>query len=151
MFQPLRYCIVGLLLSLSLNGPAWAGLVVTDAWIAAAPPGVRTMAGYFTATNDGTEDVRILGASSRDFRRIELHTVVTDGEMHGMRPVEEIAVPPGDAVFLAPGERHLMLIDGGCDLQAGDSVFVKLRTAEGDEIPVTFKVRHRDPTGTHHH
>ena len=130
--------------------PAFAELLISDAWIAAAPPGVRTMAGYFSVANEGAHDSHIVGATSPDFERIELHAVVSDGQMHGMRELEQITVPAGDTISLAPGERHLMLIDGGCHLKSGDSVFVKLRLSDNVTLPVTFEVRSRDTAAAAH-
>lgn len=146
--RPLRFLCVFLVWGASW--PVLAELLVSDAWIAAAPPGVRTMAGYVKVANQSSRDIDLIRATSPDFERVEFHAVVRDGQMHGMRALERITVPAGGEISLAPGERHLMLIDGGCHLKNGDSVFVKFHLSDDTALPVTFKVRHRGTAAAAH-
>ncbi len=131
------------LLALCVAMPSFGEVVVSNAWIASSPPGGRAMAGYFTAHNNGTTDVRILKAASPDFERIELHTVVHEGELHRMQPADGITVPAGDNVVLQPGELHLMLIGPSCQLKEGDKVFIRLTLEDGAQVPATFEIRPR--------
>ncbi|MES2713294.1 MAG: copper chaperone PCu(A)C, partial [Pseudomonadota bacterium] len=54
-----------------------------------------TGAGYLSIRNNGAAEDRLLGASTPAARSVELHTMLRDGEVMRMRPVEVIAVAPG--------------------------------------------------------
>ncbi|MFC4729249.1 copper chaperone PCu(A)C [Coralloluteibacterium thermophilus] len=86
-------------------------LHLVDGWLAPAPPVAPVRAGYLTIHNAGSEPVEIEGVSSPAFARVELHATEESGGVSRMRRLDAIEVAPGEALELAPGGLHLMLMD----------------------------------------
>ena len=98
-----------------------------DGWVRAAPPTARVLAGYGVFRNASSAPMRIDGASSGDFARVELHEMdMTDGVMR-MRKRDTLDVPADGRVALAPGALHLMLFEPRRLLAAGDTVEIEFR------------------------
>lgn len=84
--------------------------------------------------------VRILGVEVEGAGRAELHeTTLQDGMMR-MRPVEVVALGPGEVRAFAPGGLHVMLLELASPPVAGDTVQVRL-LVEGAEPAPTFTAR----------
>ena len=122
-------------------GLATAGeLVVRDAWIRSGPPGAP-LAGYATFENAGKEPLRIAGAESAAFERVELHEMrMADGMMR-MRKLAGLDVAPGSPVAFEPGGDHLMLHGAQAALAPGDAVEIDFVDAAGTRTTVRFEVR----------
>jgi copper(I)-binding protein len=133
-------------------GSAAAGpLTVTDAWIRATPPGAATAAAYLTITNTGAAD-RLLGAATPAARGAELHTHVEEGGLHRMVHLTDgIELPAGEALRLAPGGLHVMLVDLATPLTPGKTVMLSLRFAAAGELAIEVPVvdGRASPTATH--
>ena len=98
-------------------------------------------AGYVTIRTD-TADV-LTGATSEGFDVVELHeTTTVDGAMR-MRPVERIDLPAGQTVTLAPGGRHLMLLNAREDVVEGGSLTVLLQFGSGKSVAFDLPVERR--------
>jgi copper(I)-binding protein len=117
-----------------------AGLAVDDAWIRSGPPGAP-LAGYATFANGDAEALRIVGATSPAFERVELHEMrMADGVMQ-MRKLDFFEVPAGAAVAFEPGADHLMLHGARSPLAPGDEVSIEFVDAAGRRTTVPFEVR----------
>lgn len=126
----------------SCSAPARAdGVRVEDAWIRAAPPGARVLAGYARVVNDGTAAVRILAAHGADFESVVLHEMRMDQGMMRMRALESIEVPAHGSVAFVPGGTHLMLNAPKRALRIGDETVVEFRIAGGESFSATLVVR----------
>ncbi|HSQ70490.1 MAG TPA: copper chaperone PCu(A)C [Steroidobacteraceae bacterium] len=126
---------------------------VSDAWARATPPGATVGAVYMTILGGDGGD-RLLGAATDRAGAVELHTVVDDGGMARMRPIEYLDLPAGERTQLAPQGTHLMLIDLQSPLVAGDEFTLTLRFAAAGEHEVTVVVRPAtagDEHGEHRH
>ena len=127
-----------------LATPAAHALEVRDARTPEPPPGAPVLAGYMALHNGGDDAVVVTGASSAAFEHVELHdTEVEDGQAT-MFEVEQIEVPPGGAVELAPRGKHVMLYTPAEDVEQGDTLPLTLETAAGDSIAVELEVVDRD-------
>jgi hypothetical protein len=62
-----------------------------------------------------------------------------------MHPVEELALPAGEQVVLAPGGYHLMLIDLAAALTVGQSFDMILYLESGHSETVVVEVRESAP------
>jgi copper(I)-binding protein len=62
-----------------------------------------------------------------------------------MRQVQRIELPAGQSVQLEPGGFHVMLLDLGAPLRAGDTFEAKLVFADADPVEVTVEVRDEAP------
>ena len=148
------------------SAPATGGIQISDPWarpaiammeeqptgaaMGAAKPTGAAMGGemsgangalYLTITNTGDAADRLLKATGDIARSIELHTVIKNGDVMEMRPVEAIEVPAGGSVKLMPGGFHVMLIGLNRDLKAGDSLDVTLQFEKAGAVPVHATVR----------
>lgn len=131
---------LGLLVSLGTAHSA-GELGITDAWIRAAPPGARMMAGYATLTNSGDAPLTLLTVQSDAFRMTSLHeTVVDNNGVSKMRELHRLTLAPGATVALAPGGKHLMLMQPRHEIAAGDKVQVMFLLGDGERVETYFDV-----------
>lgn len=121
---------------------AESALEFTDAWSPEAPPG-RMMAGFVTIHNPAGEAIALVGGSSPQFQRVEIHDMSMDDGVMRMRRLEQLAIEPSESVQLESGGTHLMLIEPAGRLAAGDRINVTLTDSEGGEHPFELEVRPR--------
>ncbi|MBY0331581.1 MAG: copper chaperone PCu(A)C [Acetobacteraceae bacterium] len=125
-------------------------LVITQAWSRAAGQGGQG-AGYLTIANRGTAPDRLLSASSPAAGRMELHSMVRDGDVMRMRQVPAIDIAPGATVELRPGGLHLMFVGLGQPLRQGETVPVTLRFERAGEVSLGFAIQAAGARGPAHH
>ncbi len=122
---------------------------VSDAWARSPMPDVGAV--YFLAHNGAEVQDRLIGVSSPVAGRAEIHeTIERDGQMV-MRPVDGVAIPPGEEVSFEPGGYHVMLFDLVEPLEVGSSIVVVLELERAGEIEVRALVEAyvpEDGTGT---
>lgn len=134
---------------------AAAAPVVSDAWIAEAPPGARHNAAYLSLRNDSRADT-LLAVESPVAEVAELHAMQEAGGLLRMRREASLALAPGASVQLAPGGRHIMLINMKRSLRVGEKVPLRLRFRRAGVINVEAEVRPlpvddgADHAGHHH-
>ena len=63
----------------------------------------------------GRTDVKLVGVTSDDVMRMEMHETVTEDGVAKMKPLKDITIPRGETVKLEPGGKHLMIwgVGGG--------------------------------------
>ncbi len=126
--------VIGLTALCSVSAFAGDALVVTDAWVRAAPPGVKTHAGYLTLHNNADAHVSIVAAHSPQYEQAEIHySRIVDG-VATMTRQDQITLPPGGVLKMAPGGFHLMLMNPKVALQEGDTVEIALQMASGEAL-----------------
>jgi periplasmic copper chaperone A len=125
MSRKLGAFIVSALVSTALH--AAGGVTVGDPHVRLVPPTAENSGVFMLLRNDSDKDVKLLGAESPASKKVELHTVVKEGEVMKMRPVPEIVVKAKGETALKPGGFHVMLIG------------LKQPLKEGEEVPVTLK------------
>lgn len=122
---------------------------VSDAWSRATAPGVEVGAAYLVMKG-GSRDDRLVGASSERADMVHLHDVVEEDGVAKMRSTEEVEVPAGQRVELAPKGKHLMLMGLDAPLVAGQTYTIVLRFAEAGEQTVAVTVRAATEAGGAH-
>lgn len=132
---------VVLALPLACASEPAAPLRVVGAWVRAVPPVAPMTAGYLRIENDGPADA-LVGASSPQAERVELHETVTSGDRVAMEPRDRLEVPAGGTLELRPGGAHLML-RGYRAPEGGGTVELRLRFASGRESLVAAPVERR--------
>ncbi|HEY6941407.1 copper chaperone PCu(A)C [Dokdonella sp.] len=135
--------VVPLLLMLpfaSSSAHADGKLGVFDAWIRAAPPGATMTAGYATLKNSGDEPLTVLTVQSDAFRLTSLHETIVDRDVSRMREVHRLVLEPGSEIRLAPGGKHLMLMQPRHEIAVGDKVQVMFLLADGTRLETYFDV-----------
>jgi periplasmic copper chaperone A len=94
-------------------------LEVANPWARATPGKATTGAAYVTIQSPTAD--RLVAVSSPVAKKAELHTMSMSGMVMKMRPAAGIDVPAGQAVTLAPGGLHIMLMGLAKPLQSGQS------------------------------
>ncbi|MGR8920464.1 MAG: copper chaperone PCu(A)C, partial [Gammaproteobacteria bacterium] len=145
-----------LCLGLWLAAPAAAEVVVTDAWVRAAPVPHLPLAAYLSLENRGEEAVEFVALSSPAFARVEWHETAMDGGMARMRHVPAPRLGASTRLAMAPGGQHLMLFDPVSPLAPGDRVRLELRLSDGQVLSAEAPVRRGSdaddrPHRQHHH
>lgn len=139
--------LVAAVLLASASLPAWAANVsVTDAWARATMPGQKVSAAYMQIQSDA--DARLVGASSPDVPRVEVHEMKMDGDVMRMREVKAIELPKGKTVALQPGGLHIMLMNLQKPIAAGDVIPLTLTIESGGkQQTIEVKAEARAPMG----
>lgn len=131
------------LAALAWSAAAIAGEVrVDDAWVRATLPGQKVAGVYMTLTSD--VGGRLVAVESAAAPSAEIHEMRHQDGVMKMRRIESLDLPAGQAVKLAPGGFHIMLMDIGQQLQAGQEVSLDLVVEEAGKrrtIPVKAPVR----------
>jgi len=121
-----------------------AVITVRDVW---TYPGTITSEAsvYMTLENQTDRDDRLISATSEAASDVTFHlTQVRDGVAR-MRPIDDLELPAGSSVSLAPGGYHLMLEHLERDFIVGDTFPLTLTFASGDEITVNVIVSEGAP------
>lgn len=114
---------------------------VDRAWMRQAPRTAASAAVYGVVVNETARPVTIVGAASDAAKAVEFHEASTHHHMTHMRPLEALVVPAHGRFEMKSGGTHLMLIGMTRAVAAGGAVVVRLRTADGHEIPIRVDVR----------
>jgi copper(I)-binding protein len=152
----LRAAFAASLLALGTTFPAMAGetslgsLTISDPWARPNLPN-RPTAAYMAIANTSADGDRLVAASSPLFETIEIHTVIMEGDVMKMQPIEAIDVGPGAEAALEPGGLHLMLFGAAQAFREGESFPLTLRFEAAGEVTVDVAVRKPDLSGGHGH
>ena len=143
--------------ALTLAVPAFAheyalgALKIGHPWSRPNPPGAPTAVGFLTVTNTGTAPDKLVGGSSPDVAKIEVHEMSMDGGVMKMRPVTGgLVIAPGKTVALQPGGYHLMLIGPNHAFKVGEHIPATLKFEHAGEIKVEFYVEGETPKTQSH-
>jgi periplasmic copper chaperone A len=115
-------------------------LSVNNGEIRQPMPGRTVAAGYLTLHNHSEQDALLDQVSSPGFLRVELHQHSHKDGVMRMEQLNEITIPAGDNVALAPGGLHLMLFEPTNELKVGQSVELLLHFADGQQLSVALPV-----------
>lgn len=111
-------------------------------------PGAKVGAAYLLVTNAGKDPDRLVAVSTPVAGKAKLHSVTSDNGVMKMRPVDEIALKPGETVELKPGGLHIMLMDVQGGLKPGDTFPLTLAFEKAGAKSVSASVD--KPTGHGH-
>jgi periplasmic copper chaperone A len=131
---------ITLALALLCAAPSWAeDLVRVDApWARATILASRPGAAYLTLTSAGGDRLVAIGTPVAD--QVMLHATDQVEGISRMSHLETLELPPGQAVTLAPGGMHLMLMGLREKLVEGESFPLKLRFEAAGEISVEVPI-----------
>lgn len=113
---------------------------VTEPWVAEAPPGARHGAAYLVLRNGARADT-LLEVTTPVAEVVELHEMRMEGGLMRMRQDKSVDLAPGAELRLAPGGRHLMLVNLKRPLVAGEQVPLQLRFRRAGRVTVQAPVR----------
>lgn len=98
------------------------------------------MTGAFgVLANNGTEDIRVTGASSPAAASVELHETAAgpDGTFAMAETADGFTVPAGGEFVLEPGANHLMLMGLSGPVLPGDEISFSLELGDGTVVDFT--------------
>ena len=149
------FALLGLGSLVTVAGPdpaSTAAVALRDSWVRALPPTQTSTAAYLTVANEGEVPVKVVAASAPVAARVEIHTTrEVDGLMR-MEQLQELAVPPGMNVDLAPGGTHLMLLELERMPGVGEVIRLCLQLEPGGQLCTAAPVRKSSAAeGGHHH
>jgi copper(I)-binding protein len=87
----------------------------------------------------GSEDDRLVSASTDVAKKTEIHTMTMDGGVMRMRPLTDgVVIPAGAKVALKPGGEHIMIMGLKNGIESGSDVTITLVFEKAGAIDVTF-------------
>ena len=115
-------------------------ITIESAW--AKPSANNVGAAYLIIKNEGTQDDRLLSATSTVSPKVQVHEVVTTGMTQKMQELPDgLMVPAGASVELKPGGYHIMMMELVNPLAAGDTVSLTLKFEQAGSIDVQAPVK----------
>ncbi len=136
---PATICLAALCLA---SGCATAcDLRVLSPWIREAPPAMTELAAYAILQNTGATPLTITGFSLPADGMVMLHETRIEGGVSRMRMLEALVIPAGGRVALAPGGKHLMLMNLKASARAGERLSIAFTDASGCRTAADFVVR----------
>lgn len=126
-----------------------AEVAVSDAWCRPSPNGAQAGACYVTLISE-TNDKLVSGKTPRA-SDLQIHEMKTEnGVMKMGQILTGMDLKQGQAVMLAPGGNHLMLIGLTAPLVAGETVPLTLEFASAPAVTVQATVGQRPTAGGEH-
>jgi copper(I)-binding protein len=120
----LRTLSVALLLTVPMAQVALAQVTVTDPWVRGTVAEQKATGAFMRLT--APVDSRVVEARSPVAGTVELHEMKMDNGVMRMRAMPALTLPANQAVNLAPGGYHVMLMGLKQPLKAGDTVPITL-------------------------
>lgn len=131
---------------------AAGGLEISGAFTRATNPGAPVGGGYFTITNNGGTDDRLIAVEGDISERVEIHEMSMVDDVMSMRELPDgLPIPAGETVSLAPGGYHLMFMNLNTSLVEGETVDIVLVFEEAGDVPVALSVEAAGARGTSDH
>lgn len=113
--------------------------VIEGAWARPGEAGDNSAA-YMEISNDGDDDISLVGASGDVAEVVEVHESRMEDGMMKMGEVDEVPVPAGETVTLQPGEFHVMMMNLNEDLEPGDTFTLAMEFEGLDDVEVDVTV-----------
>ncbi len=144
----MKYHILAFVLAamLSVAGAASASdvaagdITIHDPWSRATVGAAKNGAVYLKIANGGDTADRLVAASSAVAGMVSLHRSAMEEGVMKMRPVESVAIGPGETAVLKPGGLHIMLMNLKRPLKEGEMFAVELSFERAGTVPVRVMV-----------
>jgi len=128
-----------LLVSLLASPLAYAkmDIMVHQPYARATPPTAVTSAVFGEIVNRSDTDRYIVSATTDAAGKVELHDVITEGDVMKMRQIPELKIPAKGKLELKPGSFHIMLFNLPKPLAENEEIDVQVTFKDGEQL--TFK------------
>ncbi|MBX2807028.1 MAG: copper chaperone PCu(A)C [Cellvibrionaceae bacterium] len=113
------------------------GLSLSHAYIRATAPHMKNTVMYFTLMNRQDRDIYLTAVSSKTIERIELHEHRMHDGLMTMQKVDRVKIPKKSTVLFEPGGYHIMLMDIGRTIAAGEKIAFTLLFDGADSKTIT--------------
>ena len=142
--RSIRQCLCLLLMCLyTVCGFATQEIIVSDPWIAEAPPNAKVMAAYMRIDNHSAQARRLLAIKNDYGLQVALHRSIERGGIVIMKPVNDIMLPANGHLLLTPGGYHAMIHAPARDYRQGNHLQMSLQFADGTMIRIVAEVKRR--------
>ncbi len=119
-------------------------IFIAHPWSRPTAPGIPMGVAYLSLENRGTAEDALISASTPAASRVEFHQTTLSEGIARMRPLTEVALPPGKTVKVEPGGVHFMLVELKHPLEAGTQVPLTLVFRNAGRIEVSLHIEQRD-------
>lgn len=127
-------------------------LSITDGFARATLPNQPVGGGFFTVTNNGDADDRLVSVSTAVSSRGEIHEMSMTDSVMKMRKLEDgLAIPAGETVVLKPGGFHLMFTGLTQPLVKSEVLPVTLTFETAGEVTVPLAIKAPNARGSGDH
>ena len=117
-----------------------AEVTVSNAWCRPSPNGAQAGACYVTLISEAND--KLMGGKTPRASELQVHEMKTDNGVMKMNQIlTGMDLKQGQAVMLAPGGAHLMLIGLTAPLVAGETVPLTLEFAAAPAVTIEAEVR----------
>lgn len=160
----IRFVRAALAAALLLATPAFAhnGVIhlgpinISGPFSRATLPNAPVGGGFLSIENTGTEDDRLVSATSEIAGETQIHEMAMEGDVMRMRKLPDgLVIPAGETVTLAPGGFHLMFMGLEAPFVEGETVLVTLTFEKAGTVevplPVQSSAADAPATGEHAH
>lgn len=136
------------------------GVTIEKQWARTSPMASDMGAAYMTITSPADDALTDVSVDASVAGMAQIHETVMAEEMSEssemstgttaapamtMKEVDEVALPAGEAVSLAPGGYHIMLMKLAAPLKAGTEITLTLTFKNAGEMVVTVPVQDEAP------
>lgn len=111
-----------------------ADIAVSDLVVKQTPPKAPNTAFFMTIANNSDKDIALVGAKSDLSDRVELHTVVYEGEKMTMVKVPKITIKAKSSVQLMSGAEHIMALGIKKPVKKDTKVSLTLEFDNGESL-----------------
>ena len=126
-----------------------ADIAVSDIAVKQTPPKAQNTAIFLTIANNSDKDIALVGAKSDLSDRVELHTVVYEGEKMTMVKVPKITIKAKSSMQLMSGAEHIMALGIKKPVKKDTKVSLTLEFDNGESL--NFKdIESIEMTGMRH-
>jgi hypothetical protein len=116
-------------------------LVISHPWSRQSPMAADVAAGFFSITNNGKEDDRLIKATAEITLKVQLHDMKLENDVMKMIELPEgIPVPAGKTVELKPKSLHVMFLDLKNPVMEGEEIKGTLVFEKAGTVEVEFEV-----------
>ena len=132
--------LLGAALSLAAL-PAFAEIVIEDAYARSSSPAARVGASFMVIHNTGDEADRLIDAASDAAVKVELHThIMNDGVAKMVHVPEGFPVEAGGDLLLQRGGYHVMLMGLTAPFVQGEMVTLTLTFEKAGEMTIMVPI-----------
>lgn len=85
-------------------------LIISHPWSRATAPSQKVGVVFMEISSKTGKPDRLIGGSTPDAEKVEIHNHVKDGDVMRMRRVDGVDVPANGSIKLEPGGYHVMLL-----------------------------------------
>jgi periplasmic copper chaperone A len=136
-----KYILIVLtLISFSCGKIAEQKIEIKNTWIRNGSAGMNT-ALFFDVVNGGGEADTLYKAASDLAELTQIHETYMQGDMMGMREVENVVIEHNSTFNFKPGAHHVMLIKLKNDLAEGENGDVILYFKKTGEVKISAPVK----------